>query len=130
MVYVDDVIAVSRESKVLDKLVSNLQKKEFVLTKDGTLNKYLGVNVKYKKNGSFELIQPFLIERFLKLMGLDGDSTVNTRDTHAVKPILHKDHKGLPRKHNWNYRQAIGMLKYLQGITTSRWPFISVHASA
>ena len=117
LVYVDDVIAVSRESKVLDQVVSNLQKKEFVLTDDGTLNKYLGVDVKYKKNGSFELIQPFLIERFFKLIGLDGDSTVNTRDTPAVKPILHKDLKGLPRKHTWNHRQAIGMLTYLQGTT-------------
>ena len=73
--------------------------------------KYLGVDVKYKKNGSFELIQPFLIERLLKLIGLNGDSTINTRDRPEVKPILHKDHKGLPRKYNWKYRQAIGKLK-------------------
>ena len=52
----DDVIAVSRKSKVLDQLVKNLQKKDFVLTGDGILNKYQGFNVKYKENGSFELV--------------------------------------------------------------------------
>ena len=57
----DDAIAVLTESKLLHQLVNNLQKKEFVLTDDGTLNNYFGVDVKYKENGSFELVQPFLI---------------------------------------------------------------------
>ena len=84
---------------MLEQLFKNLQKKDFVLSDDGTLIKYLGIDIKYKMNGLFELVQPFLIERFLKLIGLDGDAKVNTKKTPAVKPLLHKDHKGLPRKH-------------------------------
>ena len=43
---------------------------------------------------------------------------MNGRDTPVGKPLLHKDLKGLPRKHKWNYRSAVGMLGYLTG--TSR----------
>ena len=45
------------------------------------------------------------------------DDKVNARPTPAVKPVLSKDAEGLPRKRHWNYRQAVGMLNYLQSTT-------------
>jgi len=79
----------------------------------------LGVDVKYKENGNFELVQPFLIQRVIDLLGITAnDSKCNTRPTPAVKPLLHKDDlNGVPRMNSWNYRTAIGMLTYLQGTT-------------
>ena len=54
---------------------------------------------------------------------------MNSRNTPVIKPLLHKDLEGLPRKHQWNYRQAIGMLMYLQG--TSRLDILmAVHQAA
>ena len=98
LVYVDDMIALSKEKSVLAKLVCNLQKKNYILTDDGSLTKYLGVDVKYK-NDSMELVQPFLIQRIIHLLGLEGDSNMNTKPTPAVKPLINKDLQGEPR-HN------------------------------
>ena len=117
LLYVDDMIALSRNENVLSKLVVNLQNKNYILTDEGSLSKYLGVDVKYKDNGHIELIQPFLIQRIIDLLGLEGDSTHNTKPTPATKPLLHKDLLGEPRRNTWNYRQAVGMLTYLQATT-------------
>jgi len=117
LLYVDDMIAMSKDDKVLNTLVENLKRKNYILTDEGSLTKYLGVDVKYKANGNFELTQPFLIQRIIDLLGVEGESVYNTRPTPATKPLLHKDNMGDARKQNWNYRTAIGMLTYLQGTT-------------
>ena len=117
LLYVDDMIALSKNNDVLENLVVNLRNKNYILTDEGSLSKYLGVDVKYKRQGYIELVQPFLIQRIIDLLGLEGDSKHNTKPTPAVKPLLHKDLKGESRKNNWNYRQAIGMMTYLQATT-------------
>ena len=62
-----------------------------------------------------EMRQPYLVERCLKAMEVvDG---MKTKRVAATKPLLHKDVDGVERKHNWHYRQVIGMLNYLQGST-------------
>ena len=83
LVYVDDVIALARDGSVPDKLVANLKEKQFDLTDDGTLDKYLGVDIKHNLDGSFELSQPYLIERTLKVLGVEGDSKTNSKPTPA-----------------------------------------------
>ena len=119
LVYVDDVIAISNDVAVMDLLVKNLQKK-YTLEDEGSLTKYLGVDMQINNNGTMELKQPFLIERILKLICSEGEnfeSKTNIRPTPAVKPLLHKDLDGPDRKCDWNYRQAIGMMTYLQNTT-------------
>jgi len=112
------MIAISRKQRVLEKLVENLKKKHYILTDEGSLSKYLGVDVKSKENGNFEFVQPFFIQRVIDLLGITANhSKCNTRPTPAVKPLLHKDLNGVPRVNPWNYRTAIGMLTYLQGTT-------------
>jgi len=123
LLYVDDMIALARNKEVLETLVVNLQKRNYILTDEGSLDKYLGVDVKYKDKGQIELVQPFLIQRIIDLLGLEKDSTHSPRPTPATKPLLHKDLLGEKRKNTWNYRQAVGMLTYLQA--TSR-PDISM----
>ena len=117
MVYVDDMIALAKNKSVLENLVANLKQKDFILTDEGTLTKYLGVDVKHKSDGSFELKQPFLIQRIIDLLGLEVESLHNTKPIPATKPLLHKDENGEERKNAWSYRKAIGMLTYLQGTT-------------
>ena len=93
-----------------------MKKRNYILTDDGALTKYLGVDIRYDKKGGFELVQLFLIEIIIDLLGINSyESNCNTRPVPAVKPLLHKNVEGLPRNNSWNYRTAIGMMTYLQG---------------
>ena len=79
LVYVDDMIAISRKNEVLDKLVNNLKAKNYILTDEGLLSKYLGVDVVSEENVGFELVQPFLIQRITDLLGMtESESNCNT----------------------------------------------------
>ena len=119
LVYVDDCIIVSPGMKVIDHFIKSMQdgKENFILTDDGDLARFLGVEIECKKDGSIEVTQSHLIQRILDLCGVDSDK-VNGKDIPVGKPLLHKDLKGLQRKQRWNYRSAVGMLGYLAG--TSR----------
>ena len=56
--------------------------------------------------------QPFFIERITTLLGI-SDGRTNEKLTPVGKPLLNKDADGTPRKYDWNYHAAIGMLTYL-----------------
>ena len=94
LVYVDDMIALSKDKKVLEDLVKNLKGKNFILSDEGSLDKSLGVDVKSKKYGGLEIVQQFLIYRILTLLGMKDESVHNTKPTPAVKPLLNKYFKG------------------------------------
>ncbi len=83
----------------------------FVLQDEGSIDKYLGVKL---DDSLFELSQPFLIERITSFLGI-ADGKTNKRLTPVGKPLLNKDTLGVPRKYDWKYRGAIGMLTYLTG---------------
>ena len=56
-----------------------------------------------------------LIQRFLKLIEITDEE--NVKDSPALKQVLGKDIGGPERRHNWNYRQAVGMFNYMQSTT-------------
>ena len=56
LVYVDDIIAISRSVNVMDNLVVEL-KKEYALGDEGSLTKYLGVDMKENEDETLELRQ-------------------------------------------------------------------------
>jgi hypothetical protein len=56
--------------------------------------------------------QPFLICRILNLLSLDEHKTKGC-ETPVGKPLWNRDLEGVPRKHAWLYRGAVGMLSYL-----------------
>lgn len=136
LTYVDDCILISTSSQAIDDLIDSLKNgtkekpEKFILTDEGDIDKFLGIEIKHHADGSFEISQPHLITRILKLLRLDENNewktSTNGRQLPGEKIILHKDENGNPRKYelHWNYRTAIGMLTYLQG--NSR-PDISVH---
>lgn len=132
LTYVDDCILVSTSEKAINDLVEDLKNgdEKFLLTDEGDIDKFLGIEIQHNDDGSFELSQPHLINRILQLLGLDQNnewgSSTNSRKLPSDKTILHRDSEGAERKHadRWNYRTAVGMLTYLQG--NSR-PDISVH---
>ena len=110
LVYVDDCIIFSKDKSVSEELIYSLQHgpEKYVLTDEGNINKYLGVDIDRSKKGSIETIQPYLIERCLEAIGVND--TMNIKKTPSTKTLMHKDKDGDPRKHQWNYRQVIGML--------------------
>eukprot|EP00978_Attheya_sp_CCMP212_P041480 scaffold238285_cov31-Attheya_sp.AAC.3 len=79
------------------------------------MDQYLGVDIKRNADGTFELRQPYLIQHVLDLSKVDN--TFKSRSTPALTPLLNKVPDGAPRKYDWNYCSAVGMLGYLQGST-------------
>ena len=115
--YVDDCLCFSRDKLVLDSVV-NLLSNDFVMTDEGEVAKYLGVDVKRSSDGSsIELRQPYLIERILDVLKVNKANNANHKSTPSVKPLLHRDENGSERKESWNYRSVQGMINYLAGST-------------
>jgi hypothetical protein len=116
LTYVDDCIIVADSMNRIDELLQSLHggDENFVLQDEGSIDKYLGVNIRQINKDSFELTQPFLIERITFFLGI-ADGKTNEKLTPVGKPLLNKDLLGVPRKYDWEYRGAIGMLTYLTG---------------
>ena len=116
--YVDDcIIFTKKRSEVADSFIHSLHNgpENFILESEGSLDKYLGVDVDRRKGGSIHLSQSGFLARFLALVCINENE--NAKDTPFVKPMLHRDLDGPVRRYVWNYRQAVGMLGYLQGST-------------
>ena len=53
LVYMDDVILISRDSSTTDKVINVLKSKDYILEDEGDLDKQLGVNIVKHDDGSF-----------------------------------------------------------------------------
>ena len=62
---------VAKEKEVISALIESLWngQERFVLTDEGDINQYLSVNIKQNNDSTFELHQPFLIEKILQQIG-------------------------------------------------------------
>jgi hypothetical protein len=91
---------------------------DYALTDDGDLKDYLGTRFERNNDGSITLSQPKMIERVLKIVGLDPNCDhTKLHDTPASEhKLLDNDPDGKPRKQPWNYRSAVGCLSYLQAM--------------
>ena len=112
-VYDYDMIATSKGGKVLNDLVQNSKAKKYILTDEGPLIKYLGVDAKEIEGGGCEPKQSFLIQRIIDFLGMEGDSVHNAKPTLATRPLMHNDLEGKERINSWNYRKVLGLLTYL-----------------
>ena len=125
LTYVDDCILLSPSKETIDNFILSLKDgpENFAFTDDGSLERYLGVEItRLPDDSGFTLTQPHLIERILQAAEIDLRMT-NDRPTPVVGPLLSRDENGPERKHVWKYRTMTGMLGYLQA--TSR-PEISM----
>ena len=117
LIYVDDILIIGQDDSIVNDFKKSMQEgsEGFVFTDGGSVESYLGVQVEKRADGSLKLYQPFLIDRIIKLVM--GDRPLNSSYVPAGKDLLHKDVDGPARKHDFNYRQVVGMLSYLQGTT-------------
>ena len=103
----------------IDSFVKSMQtgKENFVLTDEGNIDKFLGIEITQIDAKRFKITQPFLTYRIISFLDIDTHDygmETNPKPTPVSKPLLHKDLAGKPRKEDWNYRTAVGMLSYLQ----------------
>ncbi len=109
LVYVDDCLLFAKTNDVLDSVLASLEK-DFVLTSEGTVGAYLGIDIHRTTDGYLELILPGLITKIISACGLQDQSAEHLTPSTT---ILTSDLSGPPREHTWNYRSLIGMLNYL-----------------
>ena len=62
LVYIDDCIIISSCARQIDEFVYSMQHgpANFILTDEGDVNKFLGVEINQHDDSSFKLSQPFL----------------------------------------------------------------------
>ena len=119
LVYIDDCLLLSPSDKLIDQGINDLRKAEprFNMEDQGTVNDFLGIQVKHKQNGEITLTQPQLIASILNDLHLNKNN-VNTRKTPSLSTILlHKDANGQPMTNEFNYRSVIGKLNFLEKST-------------
>ena len=115
ILYVDDACIISPNKQSIQNEIKSLQK-DYDLTDDGKLQDYIGTRCIRNDNGSVTLSQPCMIERLLKIVGLDSnDVYVKLHDTPA-NAVLQDNPNSEPRRQTWHYRSAVGCLSYIQSI--------------
>ena len=100
LIYANDfIIIISPSRNSIDRLISSMQAgpENFKLTDEGGVNKFLGVKITCLDDNSFELSQPFLIDRILNFLGLcnnEFETDANSTSTPVAKSLLHCDLDG------------------------------------
>lgn len=108
--YVDDVAIAAKSMDLIDDLVSKLQKKGFVLTKESSFSEFLGIQYVKNQDGSFTLSQAGLIKKIIEATGLQSSKP---NRLPAPREALAIDPDGEPFEDPWNYASIVGMLLYL-----------------
>ena len=115
--WVDDGIAITRDSAVADEIIDDLNSLDMSVEKeggDGALANYLGVSISKREDGTLVLTQQGLINRIIEATGMQGANSKKTPATEVL--VKHKDAD--PFDNSYNMRSVVGMLNYLAG--TSR----------
>jgi Reverse transcriptase (RNA-dependent DNA polymerase) len=63
--YVDDAICLTPNKKDADKLIRDLERKGYILTDEGPLSAYLGIQVEHLSGGQISMKQPAFIEQII-----------------------------------------------------------------
>jgi hypothetical protein len=74
--HVDDCIIIGKSKANIDAFVYSMihDPEKFDLTDEGTIDKFLGIEITQRENGEFEMSQPFLIDLILSLLDLDNNT--------------------------------------------------------
>jgi hypothetical protein len=102
LTYVDDCIIISPSMASIDCLIASMHTgpENFILTDEGNVNRFLGIEITKLGPDSFGLSQPFIIDCLLQFLGLCNnkfENNANPSSTPVVKGLLHRDLAGKPR---------------------------------
>ena len=117
LLYVDDAILVSKSNNRIEAEIRSL-KSSFGITEKGPLKDYLGTRFDRNSDGSIELTQHRMIQRAVKVIGLDvNDRHVKMHNYPASsEKLLDNDPNGKPRLQPWHYRSAVDFLSYISAM--------------
>jgi len=117
ILYTDDPIPVEPTDNELADTIKAMKSKGLKLTIEGTINDFIGVNIKRRSDGSYNLTQKRLIDQILKEMRLCS-LNVNVKQTPAmVSKILKRHSNSESFDGHFNYRSIIGKLNFLTSST-------------
>jgi Reverse transcriptase (RNA-dependent DNA polymerase) len=111
--YVDDCLFFAKDSTDIDAVIKSLRRPEpssFDLNIEDDVAGFLGILMQKRDDGSIELLQTGLIDRVLKVMGLEDS---HDKPTPLEIKALGKDENGEPCSEPWSYASVVGMLMYL-----------------
>ena len=109
VIYVDDCGIGASNPTYIDKLVEDLQKLGFELTREESFSEFLGIKLKKRHDGSIELTQKGLIDKIITATKME-DCNPNYIPATVT---LGSDPDGHAMSEEWNYSSIIGMLLYL-----------------
>jgi hypothetical protein len=109
LTYVDNCIIIGDTDDQIKGLIQSLHEgdENFVLQDEGSIEKYLGVDIRQQDASSFKLTQPFLINRIKKFLGIDNGKT-NEKLTPVGKPLLKKTWTVSHNSMNENIEELLG----------------------
>jgi hypothetical protein len=111
VLYVNDAGIAAPDSKIIDDFISELERRHFELTREGSFSEFLGIKFTEDKSaGTITLTQKGLIKKVIKAAGLED---CNPNWTPASTQALGLDPDGPPIKETWVYPSIVGMLLYL-----------------
>jgi hypothetical protein len=115
IVYTDDGIFASPDSKEVDKAINDM-KTLFNIDDQGDLKDYLGVNVEKLPNGDIKLTQPHLINQIITELKLPLKSANRSTPALSTK-ILQRNEKAPNFDQRFHYRRVVGQLNFLEKST-------------
>lgn len=110
ILYVDDCGISYKNEEDLDEFITELQRRGFKLTKEGTFAEFLGIKYRTDEDGNIHLSQEGLIKKILETTGL---THCKPNRTPGKKEPLGLDPDGPPMTESWSYPSVVGMLLYL-----------------
>jgi hypothetical protein len=111
--YVDDCLFFSRKKEAINNVIQDLQSPNptrFMLQEEDDVAGFLGILIERKQDGTIELKQTGLIDRIIKIMGLEDAAE---KCTPALPKPLGKDENGQQCSESWSYSSVVGMMMYL-----------------
>ena len=103
LTYIDHCIIVGPSMENINRFVDSMNNgdKNFVLTNEGDIHKFLGIEMTQLDDKIFKISQPYLTDRIRSFLNIDANDhnvETNAKSTPVGKPLLHKDLSGKPRK--------------------------------
>ena len=117
VLYTDDSILTGPDEQELDTIVEDMKATGLELTIDGDVSDFLGVHIERQDDGTIIMSQPHLIDQVLKMLRLDGDSTIAKDTPMASSKLLSRHEDSTKFDGHFNYRSVIGKLNYLEKST-------------
>ena len=100
-----------------------------VLTHKGYISNYLVFDIRNISDSTFKWLQSNLVDKIINHVGLTLSESLKRREMPAGDTLLNKNKSSLIIKCVWNYKEAVGILSYIQ-VSTQTKISMAVHQCA